>query len=77
MAKLSPIEVVLLAAVMLGALATSGTLQVLLGVGICLGALLGWAAWPLRELLPPPLTGRRRPRSPRWLRSSAGPRSRG
>jgi cytochrome c-type biogenesis protein CcmH/NrfG len=59
----------------LATLAASGTLQLVLALAVCTGALLGWALWPLREL---PQQGS--PRSMtrgRSLRSAAGRRSRG
>ena len=75
MGRLSVLEVASLIAIVLATLAASGTLQLVLAVVVCAGALLGWAMWPLRDLPP-----QRSPRSltrNRSLRSAAGRRPRG
>jgi hypothetical protein len=75
MAKLTVLEVASITVLVLATLAASGTLQLVLALTLCAGALLGWAMWPLRELPPrgsSPPGGRGRA-----LRSSAGRRSRG
>jgi hypothetical protein len=52
MSRLSALELASITGIVLSTLAASGTLQLVLGVAACAGALLGWATWPLRELPP-------------------------
>ena len=75
MGRLSALEFASGIVLVLCTLAASGTLQLVLGVAVCAGALLGWAIWPLRELTPHG-SPRALTRS-RSLRSAAGRRSRG
>jgi hypothetical protein len=75
MRRLSALELASITVIVLSTLAASGTLQLVLGVAACAGALLGWATWPLREL--PPRGSRRSLTRSRSLRSAAGRRSRG
>jgi hypothetical protein len=75
MGRLSALEIVSITVILLSTLAASGTLQLVMAVAVCAGALLGWALWPLREL--PHHGSPRPPAGGRSLRSAAGRRSRG
>jgi hypothetical protein len=72
MGRLSALEITSIAAIVLATVAASGTLQLVLALALCAGALIGWAMWPLREL-PPRAPSSSLPRG-RSLRSPAGRR---